>query len=111
MTAYIMVSICLQVSLWVVDSVSVTLILLGANGFFIAPIFPSGIVLLVSRFPPQVQMGAVAIAIAAGQLGGAIAPLGVGFMATHLGIAYLLEVVCGLSTLMLLVWIAISRLG
>lgn len=94
-----------------VTNVKATMILLAANGFFVAPLFPSGIVLLVSRLAPQVHMRAVALLIALGQVGAAVAPLAVGFMADSLGIRHLFEVVCGLSATMLVLWMVFTRTG
>jgi MFS family permease len=107
---YIVVAMFFQIGLGIVQSATATLVILGLNGFMVAPLYPSGVVVLVSRLPLRSQLTAVAIAMGLGQMGAAVAPLGVGFMATKLGMQHLIEVVCGMSILMLLVWIAFSRL-
>ena len=109
-TIYIIVALCAQVGLGLVWNTVATFWFLALNGFLIAPLFPSGIIVLVSLVAPQSQLKIVALAIAIGQLGAAAAPLGVGFMATRLGMHHLIEVICGLSFLMLLVWVAFIRI-
>lgn len=109
--AYITLALCFQLMLNLVMDVTATMVLLAANGFFVAPLFPSGIVLLVSRLQAHVHMRAVALLIALGQVGGAIAPLAVGFMADSLGIRHLFELVCGLTATMLVLWIVFARSG
>jgi fucose permease len=109
-TIYIIFAMCTQVGLGLVRDTLATFLFLALNGFLIAPLFPSGIVVLVARVAPQSQLTVVAIAIAVGQLGAAAAPLGVGLMATKLGMHHLIEVICGLSVLLLLAWGAFIRI-
>lgn len=101
---YIALALGLQVMLNLVKDISFTMVLLAANGFFVAPLFPSGIVLLVSRLRAEENLSAVALLIALGQVGGSLATLAVGFMADSLGIRHLFEMMCGLSAVMLAVW-------
>lgn len=108
---YILAAGCAQFVLVAIDQVTVILVVLGVCGFFLAPLFPSGIVLLVSRTPPQDRVGMVAAVIAMGQIGGAVVPFGMGLLATHLGIQYLLHVTLGLSVALLVLWAIVSRLG
>ena len=110
-TVCIFLGLCCQLAMNVAGNVTAILLLLAANGFFMGPLFPSGIVLLVSGNQSGTSMELVAIAIAMGQVGAALAPLAVGFMATHLGIQYLFAVVCGLSAAMLLLWITFARVA
>lgn len=108
---YITFALCCQIMLNVASEVAVTMVLLAANGFFAAPLFPSGIVLLVSRLPSSIRIRGVAFLIALGQVGGALSTLAVGFMADTLGIRHLFLVMCGMSAAMLILWIIIVRLG
>lgn len=108
---YISLALGFQLLLNLVTDVKSTMVLLAANGMFVAPLFPSGIVLLVSRLDVEQHMPAVALLIALGQVGGALATLAVGFMADSLGIQHLFELMCGLSAVMLVAWIALVRVG
>lgn len=49
-------------------------------------------------------------AIAMGQLGGAIVPFGLGVLATHVGIEYLLHVTLGLSVVLFVLWMIFTRI-
>ena len=109
-SSYIIIACCAQLALMILKQIPETLIILGVCGFFLAPLFPSGIVMLSTRTPPEDRTKIVAAVIAMGQIGGAIVPYGLGLLATHLGTQYLLHVTLGLSIVLLGLWAAISRL-
>lgn len=106
---YITMSACLQVLFRLTHNVPASLLLLGATGFFLSPMFPSGIRLLASRLPLHEAVDAIAAAAAIGQVGGATAPLAIGFMADRLGMNHLPDVISSLSLLLLFVWLIFSR--
>ena len=110
-SAYIVVACCAQLGLMVLKQIPGTLAVLGVCGFVLAPLFPSGIVMLSTRTAPEDRTTIVAAVIAMGQIGGALVPYGLGLLATHLGTQSLLDVTLGLSILLLGLWGAISRLG
>lgn len=109
-SSYIVVACCAQLGLMVLNQISGTLVVLGLCGFFLAPLFPSGIVMLSTRAPVGNRTQDVAAVIALGQIGGAVVPYGLGLLATHIGTQYLLHVTLGLSILLLGIWAVISRL-
>ncbi|KAJ9607502.1 hypothetical protein H2200_007580 [Cladophialophora chaetospira] len=109
-TAYIIFSTTLQILFRTIQNDSLSLVLLGLNGFFCGPLFPSGILLLAAKLPQKAHVGAVAAAAAMGQIGGAVAPLGIGLLADRFGMGHLLDVVLALSVSMLVVWILFSRI-
>ena len=109
-SSYIVVACCAQLGLMVLNQISGMLAVLGVCGFFLAPLFPSGIVMLSTRTPPENRTQVVAAVIALGQIGGAVVPYGLGLLATHLGTHYLLHVTLGLSVLLLGIWAVITRL-
>lgn len=108
-TAYIILSICLQVAFRLVQSVPGSLALLGTIGFFLGPMFPSGLLLLSSTLPLQQALGAISAASAVGQVGGGLAPLLLGLMADTLGMKHLPDVVVGLTLLLLVFWLIFAR--
>jgi fucose permease len=110
-TTYILLSTTIQILFRQLTNLHLSLILLGANGFFCGPLFPSGILLLATKVPEQARVSAVAAAAAMGQVGGAVAPLGIGLLADRFGIGRLLDVVLVLSVGMLIVWVVFSRKG
>jgi len=77
--------------------------------FCLAPLFPSETVVLVSQMEPQDHVSIVAGAIAMEQLGGAIVLLGLGLLATNVGIEYLLHVTLRLSMVLATLWAAIPQ--
>lgn len=110
-SSYIVAACGAQIGLMILKQIPGTLAVLGICGFFSAPLFPSGIVMLSSRTLPESRTQVVAAVIALGQIGGAIVPYGLGLLATHLGTQYLMHVTLGLSVLLLGLWAAISQLG
>ncbi|GAB7331546.1 hypothetical protein MBLNU13_g02937t2 [Cladosporium sp. NU13] len=110
-SSYIIIACCAQIILMSLRQIPATLAVLGVCGFFLAPLFPSGIVMLSTRTPPENRTRIIAAAIALGQIGGALVPYGLGLLATHLGTQYLFHVTLGLSILLLGTWAAISRVG
>lgn len=109
-STYILVACCAQFLLMAIDRITAILVMLGLCGFFLAPLFPSGIVMLSSRTTQKDRTRMVAALIAMGQVGGAIVPFGMGVLATHLGTQYLLHVTLSLSIVLLGLWAAISRI-
>jgi fucose permease len=108
-SVYIAVACCAQFLLMALHQIAGNLVVLGVCGFFLAPLFPSGIVTLSDRTPIQDRTEVIAAVIAMGQVGVAIVPYAMGLLATHLGTQYLLHVTLGLSVVLLVLWIAISR--
>jgi fucose permease len=108
-SAYIVLMCCAQFLFMEIDHLIGSLVLLGVCGFFLAPLFPSGIVILSMRTPPNERTRIVAAVIAMGQVGGAIVPYGLGLLATYLGTQYFLRVTLGLSVVLLALWIAMPR--
>ena len=64
---YIVIAIAFQIGLGIVEDATATLVVLGLNGFMVAPLYPSGVVVLVSRLPKRSQLTAVAVAMGLGQ--------------------------------------------
>lgn len=106
---YCISTMILQLWLIFVSKIGTTLVLIGGCGFFLAPLFPSGIVLLAPYFDIQQRGVIIAFLIAMGQVGAAVAPLAVGILATKLGIQYLIQVTLGFSSLMLAAWLAVMQ--
>ena len=108
--AYIVLSTIFQATFKFLANGPSLLANLATIGFFFGPFFPSGIILLAQKLPLEAHVGAVSAAAAMGQIGGATAPLIVGFMADAFGVARLLDTVIVLSLLLLVVWLIFCRL-
>jgi fucose permease len=102
--AYLSLSAILQLCFKLAVRPTLSLVILGFNGFMLGPTFPSGLVLLANAVPKQAQVRAVSVAAAIGQIGGAAVPFLIGFMAERIGIGRLLDVVLTLTAALILVW-------
>ena len=108
-SCYIAVAVGAQIFLIILVQLSGILVVLGIGGYFLAPLFPSGILVLASQTEPRDRVSIVASVIAMGQVGGAVVPFGLGLLATHVGIEYLLHVTLGLSAILFMLWAAVTR--
>ena len=108
-SVYILLSTTFQILFRELTGPTTSLVFLGLNGFFCGPLFPSAILLLATKLPRQGHVSAAAAAMAMGQIGGAVAPLGIGLLADRFGIGHLLDVVLVLHVAMLAVWVVFAR--
>ena len=108
---YLTCSALLQLLFRTFRQPTMSMILLGTNGFWIGPTFPSGLVLLSQAVPSSVQVSAVSVACAAGQIGGASIPFLVGIMSDKIGIGRLLDVVLGMTAALIVVWLLFCRIS
>jgi fucose permease len=109
-SSYFVAAMGTQTSLIFLSQLNGMLDVLGICGFSLAPLFPSGIVVLASQTEPRDRIRTLAGAIAMGQVGGAIVLFGLGLLATHVGIEYLLHVTLGLSMILFILWTTLSSL-
>lgn len=109
-SAYITLATVSQILFKLTPDAKLSLGFIGTNGFFLGPMYPSGIILLAKKVSTQAKVGAVAAAGAMGQVGGALAPLAIGFLADSFGIGRMLDVILGLSFVLLTMWLAFCRL-
>ena len=107
--AYILLATFLQVLFHTVYHVGFSLALLGGTGFFLAPMYPSAIILIGRKLSMHDYVGGVAAAAAIGSVGGAASMYIIGFMSEKLGLGRLVDVVLFLSLIMLITWIIFTR--
>lgn len=103
-TVYIVLATFFEVLLQFNNHFGVSLVLLGLTGFFFAPMYPSGIVMLAAKLPVHEYVGGIAVAASMGMIGGAGAQILVGFWAEKFGLAYLIEMLLLASVLVLVAW-------
>lgn len=103
-TVYITASVVLQVLLMASRSIAATHIVLGLNGVFYGPLFPSAVTLLSRRVPEHQRVKGIAAIIALAQVGAAAGPAFVGILAQTTGIRHLTSLTLGLSVASLFVW-------
>lgn len=107
---YIGLAVVLQLFFRVAQSTGISLLLLGAGGFFLGPMFPSGVLLLSQKLSMQEYVTGVAAAAAMGQIGGALASLAIGFMADRFGLGHLTDVVLVFTILLLATWLLFCKI-
>lgn len=89
---YLMVAILGQTLLAAIDMAAVSVGLVAAVGFFLGPIFPSGIVVIARLLPRDLHVGAVSFVCSVGQVGAALLPFILGSLAQWLGIRVVFQV-------------------
>lgn len=108
-TIYIVLGTLLELLFKLVSRLDIILLALGGCGFFLGPMFPSGILLLAQKLSMQEYVRGVAITAALGQIGGASAPLLVGLLADRLGLKHLTDVVLFCFCFLLVMWLLFCR--
>jgi len=71
-------AIALEVVFRMVTSIALSLVTMTFLGFFLGPLFPSGLVIVGKLLPKHLHVSAIAIAAAVGQIGRAFSPFAVG---------------------------------
>lgn len=98
-------------ALFTVSTTPVVLIASAALlGFFCGPLFPNGVVLLLSHLPRRLHVGAVSFVALVGQVGSALLPFGLGALSQHLGIQVFPVVVFGEMVTVLGLWVCFAKL-
>ena len=108
-TIYFLITIAFQVAFSFCRVRIVSIVFMTLIGFFMGPMFPSGVVILTRLLPPELHVAAVSFGASAGQLGAALLPFGIGAFIQGLGIGVFPFSVVILSTLALFSWIPVSR--
>lgn len=108
-TVYIILATVFEILLRFSTQFGVSLALLGGTGFFFAPMYPSGIVMLAAKLPVHEYIGGIAVAASMGMIGGAGAQIMVGFMAERFGLAYLIDMMLIASGLLFFAWMFFAK--
>ena len=106
---YIAFAVALEVVFRIVDSIAVSLVAVTLLGFFLGPVFPSGVVMVGRLMPKHLHLSALAIAAAVGQIGGASFPFAVGALTQRWGVQIFQVIIMGLLLLVLLSWLSFPR--
>lgn len=107
---YFLCALLLQVLFATVRTPVVSIVLMTLLGFFMGPLFPSGIVVLTGLLPGELHVAAVSFVASLGQVGGALLPFAVGAVIQGLGIGVFQYAVIVLAAVALILWIAFARL-
>lgn len=107
--AYIILATISQIVFRIVHHTGFSLAVLGVIGFFLAPMYPSAIILIGRKLSMQDYIGGVAAAAAIGSVGGASSQWIIGFMSEKLGLSHLVDVVLFCSVILLVAWTLFTR--
>lgn len=106
---YLLCGISLEAMFAAVRVPILTVIIVTLIGFFMGPLFPSGIVVLTRALPSELHIVAVSFVASVGQVGAAVMPFSIGAVIQGLGIGALRYAVIVLTFLTLLLWIVFSK--
>lgn len=109
-TVYVVIAIVAQAVVAAVDVAAVSIVAVIAVGFFLGPLFPSGVVVLTRLLPKDLHVGAVSFVASVGQLGAAFGPFAMGAMVQLLGIRTFQVFILVLLIVALLIWLTFPRL-
>ena len=109
-TIYLVSALGAHLVFWLLAPFPISIISITLLGFFLGPLFPTGIVMITRLLPRELHVGAVAGVAAAGQVGSALFPFIVGATAERLGIQALQPFVFALLTCALSCWWCFPRL-
>ena len=108
--SYIILATTFEAVFRAVEHTGLSLALLGIIGFFMAPMYPSAMILIGQKLSMQEYIGGIAAAAAAGRVGDAGSQWLIGYMSEKLGLEHLIDVILCISIVLLVVWILFSRI-
>lgn len=108
--SYLVLAIMSQVLLAAVDRAIVSVVAVTLLGFFLGPLFPSGIVMLSRLLPKELHVGAVSFVASIGQVGAAVGPFVMGSLVQLLGIRTFQVLIFAMLVVTLLIWFSFPRL-
>ncbi|KAF2017695.1 MFS general substrate transporter [Aaosphaeria arxii CBS 175.79] len=110
-TGYLLIAIMLELLFAVVRKpAGASNVLVALLGFFMGPMFPSGIVVLARLLPRDLHVAAVSFVASLGQVGGALLPFAIGACVQGWGIGVFVYAIIVFTSVALALWVAFSRL-
>lgn len=106
---YLLITIACQLIFACVSGPSTSVVLMASIGFFVGPMFASGVVILTRLLPVDLHVIAVSCVASAGQIGAALLPFLIGVLIKSMGISIFRVAMVVLTIGVLFVWIPISR--
>jgi len=106
---YFLIAIAFQVVFAFFAEPIASIVFMTLIGFFMGPMFPSGVVILTRLLPAELHVAAVSFVASAGQVGAALLPFCIGAFIQRLGIDVFRFAVVILSILALLAWVPVSQ--
>ncbi|AEO63729.1 50bc0b2a-93cd-42ef-ac9f-1e3411dc4a3c [Thermothielavioides terrestris] len=103
-TAYLLLSVALQLLYWLVPNFAASATFVAFLGFFLGPLFPAAIVAATKLLPSDYHVSAIGFAAAFGGGGAALFPFAVGAIAQSKGVEVLQPIVLAILLFILLMW-------
>ncbi|KAJ8115030.1 hypothetical protein OPT61_g3227 [Boeremia exigua] len=107
---YFAIAALVEVLFAALPNASISVVLMMILGFFMGPLFPSGVIVLTQLLPKELHVAAVSFVASLGQVGGALLPFGIGAVVEGFGIGIFSYAILIQSVLAMLLWIAFARL-
>lgn len=107
---YLIICVALQLLFWLIPSFTVSAVMVGLLGFFIAPMFPAAVVAMTKLLPKRLHVAAVGFAAAVGASGATVLPFAVGAIANSKGVGVLQPVVLALLVVITIIWLCFPSL-
>lgn len=89
---------------------AVSIVTMTFLGFFMGPLFPSGIVVLTRLLPKRLHVAAVSFVASVGQVGAALLPFAIGAIVDVTGIGVFRFAIIAFTGVTLVLWIVFSGL-
>ncbi len=103
-TAYLVLSVVLQLLYWLVPNFAASATFVAFLGFFLGPLFPAAVVAATKLLPSDYHVSAIGFAAAFGGGGAALFPFAVGAIAQKKGVEVLQPIVLAILVFILLIW-------
>jgi fucose permease len=108
-TIYLALSLCLELTFWLVPQFVVSAVAIAFLGFFLGPIFPAGVVMCTKLLPKHLHVTALGTATAVAGIGGAVVPFAVGAIAQAKGVWVLQPIILALVAVISGLWLLLPR--
>jgi fucose permease len=107
---YISVAVALEILFALVRPPVVSIVIMALLGFFMGPLFPSGIVVLLRLLPKELHVAAVSFVASIGQVGAALLPFAIGAIIDISGIGVFRFSIIAFTAFTLALWILFARI-
>lgn len=91
-------------------SSAASVVIVSFVGFFMGPLFPSGVIVLTRLLPKELHVAAVSLVASLGQVGAAALPFGIGAMTELFGIDGFAWVLLAFLIIAFVLWVAFASL-
>ncbi|KAG4442981.1 hypothetical protein IFR05_001512 [Cadophora sp. M221] len=106
---YFIITIGFQVTFALVREDMLSVLTVGFMGFFMGPMFASGVVQVTRLLPTELHIAAVSFGASAGQIGAALLPFGIGAFIQRAGVSVFPFSILTLTVFTLLFWLPMLR--